>query len=131
MVTVQNYDFPVDLYYHKVEHLWMRHEPAGVRVGLDALSRDALGTIVHLALGEPGIRVARGEQIGSLEAEKMVSPLVAPVSGTVLEHNRPAVQSPLMVGDDPYGSGWLVLLQPSAFEEEAADLVHGAEQLRE
>ena len=125
MTVVENYSFPDDLYYHAEEHLWLRQGTDGVTVGVDALAQDALGTIVHLAIHQPGQTVSRGDQIGSLEAEKMVSPLIAPVSGTLVNVNAAAMEAPQLVSDDPYGAGWLVVIEPTDFEGDAAELVHG------
>lgn len=125
MAVVENYNFPDDLYYHAEEHLWLRRESQGVTVGVDVLAQDALGTIVHLAIHQPGQAVARGDQIGSLEAEKMVSPLIAPVSGTLMSINDAAMEMPQLVSEDPYGAGWLVAIEPTAFSEDASTLIHG------
>jgi glycine cleavage system H protein len=125
MTVVENYNFPDDLYYHAEEHLWLRQGDEGVTVGVDALAQDALGTIVHLAIHQPGQTVSRGDQIGSLEAEKMVSPLIAPVSGTLVSVNDAAMETPQLVSDHPYGAGWLVVIEPTAFSEDASSLIHG------
>lgn len=125
MTVVENYRFPDDLYYHAEEHLWLRQGAEGITVGVDALAQDALGTIVHLAIHQPGQPVSRGDQIGSLEAEKMVSPLIAPVSGTLTSVNDAAMETPQLVSDDPYGTGWLVVIEPADFAQDAAELVHG------
>jgi len=126
MAVVENYLFPDELYYHPAEHLWLRPGPEGVTVGLDALAQDALGTVVHLAIHQPGETVSRGDQIGSLEAEKMVSPLIAPVSGTIVTVNETALQTPNVISDDSYGAGWLVVIEPTTFAEDASALIHGA-----
>lgn len=125
MATVDRFTLPDELYYDRAEHLWVRVESEGVRVGLDALGVDALGEPVHLDLVPEGSEVARGEPLGTVEAEKMVRPLLAPASGTVVRRNAAAVERPLTVFQDPYGAGWLVLLVPGRWPEEAAHLVHG------
>lgn len=125
MAVIEDCRFPDDLYYHPEEHLWLRQEAEEMTVGVDALARDALGTIVHLAINQPGQTVSQGDQIGSLEAEKMVSPLIAPVSGTLVHINEAAMETPQLVSDDPYGAGWLVVIEPTAFSQEASSLIHG------
>ena len=125
MASVDRFTLPDGLYYDREEHLWVRQETESLRIGLDALGVDALGEVVHLELVPEGSVVARGDALGSLEAEKMVRPLIAPAAGTVLRRNRAALERPATVSADPYGAGWLVLLDPSRWPEEAAQLVHG------
>jgi glycine cleavage system H protein len=96
-------------------------------VGVDALGQEALGTVVYVQLGEAGGEVRRGAAIGSLEAEKMVRPVVAPVSGTVLEINDAVVAAPALLNRDPYGAGWLVRIRASRWSAERAELLHGDE----
>jgi glycine cleavage system H protein len=125
MATVDRFELPDDLYYDRAEHAWVRAEAEGLRIGLDALGLDALGDVVHLTLVPEGTAVRRGEALGSIEAEKMVRPLLAPVSGTVIARNAGILETPRRMASDPYGSGWLILIQPTDWPAEAAELVQG------
>ena len=98
---------------------------ARVTVGLDALGVDALGDVVYIQLADPGTTLLRGEAMGSLEAEKMIRPVLAPVSGLVTEVNLALRETPGLLNTDPYGRGWLVRLDAAAWEEERASLVTG------
>jgi glycine cleavage system H protein len=125
MATVDRFELPDDLFYDRAEHLWVRTEAEGIRVGLDAVGLDALGDVVHLTLVAEGTTLQRGEPLGSVEAEKMVRPLLAPISGTVIARNATLLEDPRRIARDPYGSGWLLLLQPTRWPAEAELLVHG------
>jgi glycine cleavage system H protein len=127
MATIDRFEFPDELYYDRTEHLWLRPETDGLRIGLDAAGLDALGDVVHLALVSEGMAVRRGDPLGSVEAEKMVRPLLAPVSGTVIARNLAVLEDPRRITGDPYGAGWLLLLQPNHWPAEAQRLVHGPE----
>jgi glycine cleavage system H protein len=128
--VIDGYEFPEDLWYHAREHLWLRPGPpdeAGrrvVTVGVDALGAMALGDVVYVQLAEPGRAVGRGEAIGSLEAEKMVRPVVAPVSGTLLEVNGELLAAPRLLNTDCYGRGWAVRIRTAAWESESGGLLH-------
>jgi len=119
------YDFPSGLWYHPREHLWLRPEAGGreVTVGVDAMGVEALGEVVYVQLVDPGRGVRRGQAIGSLEAEKMVRPLVAPVSGTLVAVNGELEAAPRLLNTEPYGRGWLVRIAAEAWEAESADLL--------
>jgi glycine cleavage system H protein len=126
MAMVDRFELPDDLYYDRAEHLWVRPEAEGVRVGLDVVGLDALGDVVHLSLVSEGTTLARGEPVGSVEAEKMVRPLLAPISGTVTARNATLLEDPRRIGRDPYGSGWLLLLRPIRWPAEAQMLLQGS-----
>lgn len=131
MPRIDGYDFPDDLWYHPREHLWLRPERAAdgwlVTVGVDALGQDALGEVVYVQLTEAGRRVSRGEAIGSLEAEKMVRPVLAPLSGTVAAVNATVMATPRLLNRDPYGDGWMFRIGAGDWEGERVDLLHGEE----
>jgi glycine cleavage system H protein len=130
MARIDRYDFPDDLWYHPREHLWLRPERAGdgwlVTVGVDAVGQDALGEVVYVQLTDTGRPVARGEAVGSLEAEKMVRPILAPLSGTLREVNAALMAAPRILNRDPYGQGWMFRVQARDWEGEREELVHGA-----
>lgn len=134
MPSVEGYDFPADRWYEPREHLWLRPEPVGagpdagtvVTVGVDALGQELLGEVVYVELVEAGAEVRRGDALGSLEAEKMVRPVLAPVSGRVVEVNGAVAARPRLLNTAPYGEGWLFRVRAARWTEESADLVHGA-----
>ena len=127
MARIERFDFPDELFYDAQEHLWVRPAVDGLlSVGIDAGGQDALGDVVYLQLSDPGRKVARGDAIGSVEAEKMVRPLLAPVSGTLVEVNSALVAAPRPINTDPYGA-WLVRIEASDWEIEKVLLLHGAE----
>ncbi|MFQ5923778.1 MAG: glycine cleavage system protein H, partial [Anaerolineales bacterium] len=68
----------------------------------------------------------RGESVGTIEAAKMTGDIVAPITGLLIDRNEQAVGDPSVVNRDPYGEGWLVAIQPRAWEKDAAELVSGA-----
>lgn len=137
MATVDRYHFPADCWYEPREHLWLRPEAAGdgdaavVTIGVDALGQELLGEVVYVLLVDPGTEVRRGDAIGSLEAEKMVRPVLAPVSGTVLEVNAALLGAPRLLNREPYEDGWLVRLRARRWTEERGALLHGDEAVGE
>jgi glycine cleavage system H protein len=130
LVQVEGFLVRLDLAYEPDGHLWVAPPvgPTGnVRIGLDPLGVETTGTVAHLVVGSVGTRVRRGEPLGSLEAEKFVGPLVAPLTGVIRAVN-PALATPRQVVEDPYGT-WVAEVLPEAWEEESAQLVRGADRL--
>ncbi len=121
------YEFPDDRYYDATNHQWALLDPAGghVLVGIDSLGLEALGELAYISLKSTGTSVRRGESIGTLEAAKMTGDIFAPVSGTLVARNERVLRDPLLINGDPYNEGWIVTIDPSDWEAESTELVHG------
>jgi glycine cleavage system H protein len=125
--------YPDDLRYHR-EHDWARIDGDAATFGVTWFAQDALGDLVVYLPPEVGAEVSAGGEYGELESVKAVSPIVAPLSGTVTEVNQAVIDAPELVNDDPYGEGWLIrvrladpaevetLLDAAAYAEHVAGL---------
>jgi glycine cleavage system H protein len=103
---------PADLKYTR-EHEWAKQEGGRVRVGITAFAQEQLGDVVFVELPKVGSRVRAHQTFGVVESVKAVSDLFAPVSGEVVEVNANLTQKPETVNQDPYGDGWMLLVQPA------------------
>ena len=101
---------PEDLRYSS-DHEWVRVEDGKVRVGITEYAQDALGDVVFVDLPEVGASAAAGESISEVESTKAVSDIYAPVTGTVLEVNAELADAPERLNDDPYGEGWICVIE--------------------
>ena len=104
--------FPGDCRYAD-SHEYVRPEGERLRLGLSAFAVDQLGDIVFVELPEVGATVQQGASFGSVESVKAVEDLLAPVGGVVLARTEAVLASPEELQQDPYGEGWLLLLQPA------------------
>jgi glycine cleavage system H protein len=110
-------DYPEDLRYTK-EHEWCAFDdPARVRVGISDFAQDALGDVVYVDLPEEGTEVRAGEPFGEVESTKSVSDIFSPVSGRVIERNPNLEDQPELVNEDPYGEGWMVVIEATDTSE--------------
>ena len=48
-----------------------------------------------------------------VESTKSVSEVYAPVSGTIVEVNEALADTPELLNQDPYGNGWLFVIELS------------------
>jgi len=101
---------------HGPGHLWARREPAGLKLGLDALAQRLLHGVKRVALPMPGAKLERGQPIAELVTAERRVPIAAPVAGTVTRVNRALRDHPERLAEDPYVDGWLVTLKPAADE---------------
>jgi len=100
---------PADLRYHQ-EHEWTRVQGTQATVGISHFAQDALGDIVFIDLPKVGASVKAGQQIGEVESTKTTSTIYTPVSGTVIKVNAELKDHPEVVNSDPYGQGWMVVI---------------------
>lgn len=103
---------PAELRYTR-EHEWARLEEDGrVTVGITDYAQEQLGDVVYLELPEVGDAVSGGEPMGEIESTKSVSDIYSPVTGSIVEANVECRDNPAAVNQDPYGEGWLVMINP-------------------
>lgn len=107
---------PVDRQY-SAEHEWVTVDGDIATVGITAYAADALGDVVYVELPAVDDDVTAGEVCGEIESTKSVSDLYCPVSGTVTEVNDQLADSPELVNDAPYGTGWLFKVKASEYGE--------------
>ena len=113
-------DFPEDLRYTR-EHEWARDEGDGrVRVGITDFAQDALGDVVYVEVPAEGTAVTAHQPFSEVESTKSVSDVYAPVTGSIVERNPLLEERPELVNEQPYGEGWLVVVEvtdPSGLDE--------------
>ncbi|MEB3104679.1 MAG: glycine cleavage system protein GcvH [Cyanobacteriota bacterium] len=108
--------FPADCRFAD-SHEYVRAEGETWRLGLSAFAIDQLGDIVFVELPEVGASLGKGQSFGSVESVKAVEDLIAPVSGQVVARNEAVLASPEELQNDPYGEGWLLVIQPADASE--------------
>jgi glycine cleavage system H protein len=103
-------DVPADLRY-TADHEWVLDEGGRARVGITRYAADALGDVVFVSLPEPGTKIEESMSFGEVESTKSVSDVYAPLSGTVVEVNTDLADMPQRVNEDPYGEGWICVIE--------------------
>lgn len=108
---------PAHLRYSQ-DHEWARLEADGrVRIGITDYAQDALGDVVFVDLPAVGENIEAGASIGEVESTKSVSDIYAPLSGTVVEVNDLLTDAPERLNEDPYGDGWICVIEPFNAED--------------
>ena len=93
------------------DHEWVMIESGRAKVGITDYAQDALGDVVFVDIPEVGKRVAVGETVTEVESTKSVSDIYAPLEGEIIEINHDLDDSPELLNGDPYGEGWIFILQ--------------------
>ncbi len=108
--------YPEDLLYTK-SHEWVKVEDHQAIVGVTSYAQDQLVEVVFVELPEEGKEVKAGDAVATLESVKAVSDVYAPVSGKIIEVNKQLENQPELVNQDPYGEGWIFIIEIAQEEE--------------
>jgi glycine cleavage system H protein len=101
---------PEDLRY-STDHEWVRIDGKRVVLGITDYAQDALGDVVFVDVPEVGTTVAAGDSFSEVESTKSVSDIYAPVGGVIVETNNELGDNPERLNDDPYGDGWICVIE--------------------
>lgn len=107
---------PKDLKY-TTEHEWIKVEDNRVRVGITDYAQKELGDVVFVDLPSVGEKISAKSVMGTIESVKAVSEIYAPLSGEIMETNDDLEHSPELINQDPYGKGWIAVIEPSDLKE--------------
>ena len=103
-------NIPQELRY-SADHEWTKLENGRARIGITDYAQDALGDVVYVELPEVGTAVTSGGSFSEVESTKSVSEIYAPVTGTIVEVNSDLADHPEKINEDPYGEGWLCVIE--------------------
>ena len=94
-----------------------------VRLGVTDYFQQHNGDVAFVTVKPPGTSLDSGDEFAEIESIKVTLELPSPVTGTIVEVNKALEQNPELVNQDPYGQGWLVLVEPTGWETESAKLL--------
>lgn len=101
---------PDTLKYHR-EHTWLKLSGKKATVGITDYAQDALGDIVYIDLPEIDMEVEANSEFGEIESTKATSSIISPITGRVLDVNDDLSDTPEIINEDPYGKGWIAVLE--------------------
>lgn len=110
---------PEDIKYHK-EHTWAKVKGKKATIGITDYAQESLGDIVYIDLPDTDIEVDANTEITEIESTKATSAVISPLSGTIIEINDKLADSPEIINEDPYGKGWIAIIEmdnPSEVDE--------------
>ena len=116
---------PSDLYYAKT-HEWLRLDDGVAVIGITDFAQSQLSDVTFVELPDVGREVEAGDEVAVVESVKAASDIYAPVAGTVVEVNSDLEDSPELVNNSTYESGWLFKMELRR-EEEVDDLMSAEE----
>lgn len=116
---------PEELKYHR-EHTWVRVSGKTGTIGITDYAQQSLGDIVYIDLPEVDGSADANTEVSEIESTKATSAVISPVSGTIIEVNEALDESPETINEEPYGKGWIAMVELSD-DSELDDLMDAAE----
>lgn len=107
---------PSNLQYTK-DHEWVSINGSQAKVGITDYAQDALGDIVYIQLPEVGSELSLHDGLGEIESTKSVNDVYAPIAGRVVSVNELLTATPELLNSDPYGDGWICIVEFSSVDE--------------
>lgn len=122
--TLDKFTFRVatDRYYN-ADGVWAKEENGRVTIGLSDFLQQRSGDIAFTEVAEPGTELGSGDEVANVETIKIDISLPSPVSGRVIETNPAMELEPEIINEDPYGGGWLAIIETTDWPADQAQLL--------
>ncbi len=107
----------------KTHEYVLENSPKNYSIGLTDYAIEQLGDIVFLELPEVGASFNKGDVFATIESVKAASEIYMPISGTVVEINEEAVNTPEILNESPLEKGWLIKVEFTGSDVELSELL--------
>ena len=111
---------------YNAEGVWALAEGNRVRIGLSDFLQQRSGDVAFADVRPEGAAVKTGEEVAVIETIKVNISLTSPVAGKVVEVNPALAGAPEGINQDPYGAGWLAVVEPADWEVDCTRLLTAA-----
>ena len=96
--------------------LWVKPENKHMRIGISDYRQQRSGDVAFVEIKPEGTLLSVGDEFGVIETIKVNFSLASPISGKVIAVNPILETSPEAINQDPYGAGWLAVIETDAGE---------------
>ncbi|MCJ7621838.1 MAG: glycine cleavage system protein H, partial [Anaerolineae bacterium] len=110
-------------YLYDEQGVWLTVRDGQARVGVTDFLQQKSGDVAFVNVPETGTELTRGKELGSIETIKADVRINSPVSGVICERNEELDVTPELVNQDPYGDGWLVVIETTDYESDRQGLL--------
>ena len=97
--------------FYNSEGLWAREEDGRVHIGLSDFVQQRSGDVAFAEIKPAGTAMAVGDEAAVIETIKVSIVFTSPVTGKVVEVNPVMAEAPEAINQDPYGEGWLAVIE--------------------
>ena len=123
-ITVDKFTFRVaDDRFYTQAGVWALPEGNQIRIGLSDFQQQRSGDVAFAEVKPAGTQLAFDEEVAVIETIKVNISLGSPSSGRVVEVNPAMTDTPEVINQDPYGAGWMALIEADDWEADSGTLV--------
>jgi len=117
------FEVPTDRFYSD-EGLWVLPEEGDrVRIGLSDFVQQRSGDVAFAEIKPEGTTVGVDDEVAVIETIKVDIYFTAPIPGQILEVNPEMDMAPEAINQDPYGEGWLAVIEAEDWRADRERLV--------
>ncbi|MAH85629.1 MAG: glycine cleavage system protein H [Rhodospirillaceae bacterium TMED8] len=128
MPDVRGCHLPDHLLYDVENNIWYEDQGDGtVKIGMTSVAAALAGQLVAFTPKRVGRSVKPGKSCATIESGKWVGPAKVAPGGEVIAINESLIDKPDMVNEDPYGTGWFVIIRPEDWDGMKGELTSGSE----
>ena len=121
MVKIQDNEFPDHLYYDIENQIWYEPLTDGtVRTGFTTWAVNLMGEVLVFTPKRLGRDFEKNRSFAVVEGGKWVGAARAAFEGVVVAHNEALERKPALLNQDPFGTGWMLIVRPSSDDWRAA-----------
>lgn len=100
-------------------HAWIEVLASGkTRIGLDDFVQKLVGSFDGISPQPVGSTIRKGDPLATLRQGERMLTIPAPLTGTLLELNEEVLEDASGINADPYGSGWIAVMEPANLSAE-------------
>ena len=136
-MKINDYEYPENLLYVLGEpgHIWIKKiDDTSIKIGIDSYASSRAGEIEFVRTMPVQKKIKKNQVIGTFESGKWVGQIKTPIDGLILEKNDKLKNNPELINSDPYGEGWLLIIEGNSIDiqlEEDEEIVSAGAQLEE
>jgi len=108
---------------YSAEGLWLKSEGNRVRIGVSDFFQQHNGDVAFAEIKAVGKEVTANSEVATIETMKVNVELPLPISGKVVEVNPVLSTAPEAINLDPYGTGWLAVIEANDWNAEKTHLL--------
>lgn len=122
--TLDKFTFRVatDRFYTR-DGVWAKADGDRVTVGVSDFFQQRNGDVAFAEVWDEGTAVSVGDEFANIETIKVDLELPCPISGTIAAVNEALELEAEVINQDPYGSGWIAVIEATDWTADQAKLM--------
>jgi glycine cleavage system H protein len=122
--TLDKFTFKVatDRFYNP-EGVWAKVDGDRITVGVSDFFQQHNGDVAFAEVWDVGTAVSDDDEFATIETIKVDIELPCPISGTIVEVNDKLELEAEVINQDPYGEGWLAVIEAVDWATDRANLM--------